>query len=45
MVKKLKYSELEEALAEMTAMFLDVKRRLDDEIKVKEFIAKKVDDL
>jgi len=45
MVKKLKYSELEKALAEMTAMFLDVKKRLDDEIKLKEFIAKQVDDL
>jgi hypothetical protein len=45
MVKKLKYSELEKALAEMTAMFLDVKKQLDNEIKVKEFIAKKVDEL
>ena len=45
MVKKLKYSELEKALAEMTAMFLDVKRRLDDELKVKEFIARQVDEL
>jgi len=45
MKKKPKYSELEKALAEMTAMFLDVKRQLDDEIKVKEFIAKQVDDL
>ena len=45
MDKKLKYSELEKALAEMTTMFLDVKKQLDDEIKLREFIAKQVDEL
>lgn len=52
MNKKLKYSELEAELStcklelsEVTVMLSKVRKLLDDEIKLRAFIAKKVDEL